>query len=110
MQSANQAPSSLQAQSAIDQAAIARARQEIHSADLVIALAAPDQVWPAIEHSNILRVRSMCDLSTAVPMLTDNSLCISARTGAGLIEFAQAVRAQLVPAADIASDRPWQFC
>ena len=110
IQSANQAPSSLQAQSAIDQAAIARAQQEIHSADLVIALAAPDQVWPAIEHSNILRVRSMCDLSTAVPMLTDNSLCISARTGAGLIEFAQAVRAQLVPAADIASDRPWQFC
>ena len=110
IQSANQAPSSLQAQSAIDQAAIARAQQEIHSADLVIALAAPDQVWPAIEHSNILRVRSMCDLSTAVPMLTGNSLCISARTGAGLIEFAQAVRAQLVPAADIASDRPWQFC
>ncbi|MSR34900.1 MAG: hypothetical protein EXS12_08945, partial [Phycisphaerales bacterium] len=110
MQSANQAPSSLQDQSAIDQAAIARARQEIHSADLVIALAAPDQVWPAIEHSNILRVRSMCDLSTTVPMLTGNSLCISARTGAGLIEFAQAVRAQLVPATDIASDRPWQFC
>ena len=113
--SANQASSSLPAQSAIDQAgidqaAIARARQEIHSADLVIALAAPDQVWPAIEHSNILRVRSMCDLSTAVPMLTGNSLCISARTGAGLIEFAQAVRAQLVSAADIASDRPWQFC
>lgn len=108
--SAIQAPSSLQAQSAIDQAAIARAQQEIHSADLVIALAAPDHVWPAIEHSNILRVRSMCDLSTAVPMLTGNSLCISARTGAGLIEFAQAVRAQLVPAADIASDRPWQFC
>jgi tRNA U34 5-carboxymethylaminomethyl modifying GTPase MnmE/TrmE len=110
MQSANQAPSSLQAQSAIDQAAIARARQEIHSADLVIALAAPDQAWPAIEHSNILRVRSMCDLSTAVPMLTGNSLFISGRTGAGLIEFAQAVRAKLVPATDIASDRPWQFC
>ncbi len=109
IQSSNQAPSSLQVQSAIDQAAIARARQEIYSADLVIALAAPDQVWPAIEHSNILRVRSMCDLSTVVPMLTGNSLRISARTGAGLIEFAQAVRAQLVPAADIASDRPWQF-
>ena len=110
IQSANPAPSSLQVQSAIDQAAIARARQEIHGADLIIALAAPDQVWPAIEYSNILRVRSMCDLSTAVPMLTGNSLCISARTGAGLIEFAQAVRAQLVSAADIASDRPWQFC
>ena len=109
IQSALQAQSAID-QAAIDQTAIARARQEIHSADLVIALAAPDQVWPAIEHSNILRVRSMCDLSTAVPMLTGNSLCISARTGAGLIEFAQAVRAQLVPAADIASDRPWQFC
>ena len=109
IQSALQAQSAID-QAAIDQAAIARARQEIHNADLVIALAAPDQAWPAIEHSNILRVRSMCDLSTAVPMLTGNSLCISGRTGAGLIEFAQAVRAKLVPATDIASDRPWQFC
>ena len=109
MQSANQAPSSLQAQRAIDQAAIARARQEIHGADLVIALAAPDQAWPNIEHSNILRVRSMSDIAPPHTSRGADSLQLSALTGDGLIEFAQLVREKLVPAADIASDRPWQF-
>ena len=109
MQSANQAPSSLQAQRAIDQAAIARARQEIHGADLVIALAAPDQAWPNIEHSNILRVRSMSDIAPPHTPRGADSLQLSALTGDGLIEFAQLVREKLVPAADIASDRPWQF-
>ena len=109
MQSANQAPSSLQAQRAIDQAAIARALQEIHGADLVIALAAPDQAWPNIEHSNILRVRSMSDIAPPHTPRGTDSLQLSALTGDGLIEFAQLVREKLVPAADIASDRPWQF-
>ena len=109
MQSANQAPSSLQAQRAIDQAAIARALQEIHGADLVIALAAPDQAWPNIEHSNILRVRSMSDIAPPHTPRGADSLQLSALTGDGLIEFAQLVRKKLVPAADIASDRPWQF-
>ena len=109
MQSANQAPSSLQAQRAIDQAAIARALQEIHGADLVIALAAPDQAWPNIEHSNILRVRSMSDIAPPHTSRGADSLQLSALTGDGLIEFAQLVREKLVPAADIASDRPWQF-
>ena len=109
MQSANQAPSSLQAQRAIDQAAIARALQEIHGADLVIALAAPDQAWPNIEHSNILRVRSMSDIAPPHTPRGADSLQLSALTGDGLIEFAQLVREKLVPAADIASDRPWQF-
>jgi tRNA U34 5-carboxymethylaminomethyl modifying GTPase MnmE/TrmE len=109
MQSANQAPSSLQAQRAIDQAAIARARQEILGANLVIALAAPDQAWPNIEHSNILRVRSMSDIAPPHTPRGADSLQLSALTGDGLIEFAQLVREKLVPAADIASDRPWQF-
>ena len=109
MQSANQAPSSLQAQRAIDQAAIARARQEILGANLVIALAAPDQAWPNIEHSNILRVRSMSDIAPPHAPRGADSLQLSALTGDGLIEFAQLVREKLVPAADIASDRPWQF-
>ena len=109
MQSANQAPSSLQAQRAIDQAAIARALQEIHGADLVIALTAPDQAWPNIEHSNILRVRSMSDIAPPHTPRGTDSLQLSALTGDGLIEFAQLVREKLVPAADIASDRPWQF-
>ena len=109
MQSANQAPSSLQAQRAIDQAAIARALQEIHGADLVIALTAPDQAWPNIEHSNILRVRSMSDIAPPHTPRGADSLQLSALTGDGLIEFTQLVREKLVPAADIASDRPWQF-
>ena len=109
MQSANQAPSSLQAQRAIDQAAIARALQEIHGADLVIALTAPDQAWPNIEHSNILRVRSMSDIAPPHTPRGADSLQLSALTGDGLIEFAQLVREKLVPAAEIASDRPWQF-
>ena len=97
---------SSQSKSVVDQAAIMRAQQEILNADLVVALAAPNQTWPEIDHSHILRARSMCDIPAAQ---TDTPTQISALTGAGLIEFAQAVREKLVPAADLANDRPWQF-
>ena len=99
-------PNSSQSQSAIDQAAIMRAQQEIQNADLVVALAAPNQTWPEIDHPHILRTRSMCDIAGAQ---ADTPIQVSALTGAGLIEFAQAVREKLVPAADVANDRPWQF-
>jgi len=99
-------PNSSQSQSAIDQAAIMRAQQEIQNADLVVALAAPNQTWPEIDHPHILRARSMCDIAAAQ---ADTPIQVSALTGAGLIEFAQAVREKLVPAADVANDRPWQF-
>ncbi len=97
---------SSQSQSAIDQAAIMRAQQEILNADLVVALAAPNQTWPEIDHPHILRVRSMCDIAGAQ---ADTPIQVSALTGAGLIEFAQAVREKLVPAADLVNDRPWHF-
>ena len=93
-------------QNVIDQAAIMRAQQEILNADLVVALAAPNQTWPEIDHPHILRARSMCDIAGAQ---ADTPIQVSALTGAGLIEFAQAVREKLVPAADLANDRPWQF-
>ena len=99
-------PNSSQSQSAIDQAAILRAQQEILNADLVVALAAPNQTWPEIDHPHILCARSMCDIAAAQ---ADTPIQVSALTGAGLIEFAQAVREKLVPAADLANDRPWQF-
>ena len=99
-------PNSSQSQNVIDQAAIMRAQQEIQNADLVVALAAPNQTWPEIDHPHILRARSMCDIAAAQ---TDTPIQVSALTGAGLIEFAQAVREKLVPAADLANDRPWQF-
>ncbi len=97
---------SSQSQSAIDQAAIMRAQQEILNADLVVALAAPNQTWPEIDHPHILRARSMCDIAGAQ---ADTPIQVSALTGAGLIEFAQAVREKLVPAADLVNDRPWHF-
>ena len=93
----------------IDQAAIARAQQEILNADLVVALAAPNQEWPAIEHANIIRVQSMSDILKSNDSKLKIELRISALAGTGLIEFAQAVREKLVPASDIANDRPWQF-
>ena len=99
-------PNSSQSQSAIDQAAIMRAQQEILNADLVVALAAPNQTWPEIDHPHILRARSMCDIAGAQ---ADTPIQVSALTGAGLIEFAQAVREKLVPAADLVNDRPWHF-
>ena len=99
-------PDSSQSQSAIDQAAIMRAQQEILNADLVVALAAPNQTWPEIDHPHILRARSMCDIAGAQ---ADTPIQVSALTGAGLIEFAQAVREKLVPAADLVNDRPWHF-
>lgn len=99
-------PDSSQSQSAIDQAAIMRAQQEIQNADLVVALAAPNQTWPEIDHPHILRARSMCDIAGAQ---ADTPIQVSALTGAGLIEFAQAVREKLVPAADLVNDRPWHF-
>ena len=99
-------PNSSQSQSAIDQAAIMRAQQEIQNADLVVALAAPNQTWPEIDHPHILRARSMCDIAGAQ---ADTPIQVSALTGAGLIEFAQAVREKLVPAADLVNDRPWHF-
>ena len=93
----------------IDQAAIARAQQEILNADLVVALAAPNQEWPAIEHANMIRVQSMSDTLKSEAAQLKIELRISALAGNGLIEFAQAVREKLVPASDIANDRPWQF-
>ena len=93
----------------IDQAAIARAQQEILNADLVVALAAPNQEWPAIEHANIIRVQSMSDILQSNAAKLKIELRISALTHNGLNDFSQAVREKLVPASEIISDRPWQF-
>ena len=93
----------------IDQAAIARAQQEILNADLVVALAAPNQEWPAIEHLNIIRVQSMSDILQSNAAKLKIELRISALTHNGLNDFSQAVREKLVPASEIISDRPWQF-
>ncbi|MCE9620664.1 MAG: 50S ribosome-binding GTPase [Planctomycetes bacterium] len=105
------APGFATSDDAIEQAAIARARRELAEADLVIALAAPHQAWPSFEQDRVLRIRTMSDLPRSAPSIGDNgnALRVSAKTGEGLIEFARAIREILVPAADLASNRPWQF-
>lgn len=87
----------------IEAHAIENARLAITQADLRISLAAPDQAflpdWP-----DALRVRTKADLGGA-----GGDMSVSAATGAGLPELATRIREALVPAADLASDRPFDF-
>jgi hypothetical protein len=52
-------------------------------------------------------VRSQCDLPGADPAGTQHR--VSATTGHGIAELATAIRESLVPAVDLASDRPFDF-
>ena len=52
-----------------------------------------------------LRLGLKCDLG----LRPDADVCVSAHTGEGIIELVECVREHLVPAADLASTRPWQF-
>ena len=91
---------------AIEREAIAAAHAAIDRADLRVALAAQGQHfidrWP-----DAWRVRSQCDLSGADPAGTQHR--VSATTGHGIAELATAIRESLVPAVDLASDRPFDF-
>jgi tRNA modification GTPase len=86
--------------------AIALARARMDQADLIVAVAAPGQAFPALPGAP-LRVRSMSDLPGPDPEGTEHRL--SAHTGAGLAELARLIRERLVPAADLASERPFDF-
>ena len=87
----------------IEARAIETARAAIARADLRLSLAAPDQAFVP-EWSDALRVRTKADLGG-----TRGPRCVSATTGAGLSELAALVREALVPAADLADDRPFDF-
>jgi tRNA modification GTPase len=113
---------------AIDRAALARARRELASADLVLLLAAPGQPWLRIGHGCLLHARTMADLAIARAATAASrrgaapasgsgdsagderdAMRVSAVTGEGVQALAAAVRERLVPAADLASNRPFQF-
>jgi DNA polymerase-3 subunit alpha len=86
--------------------AIAAAHAAIDRADLRVALAAPGQRF--IDHwPDAWRVRSQCDLSGTDPAGTQHR--VSATTGHGIAELATAIREALVPATDLACDRPFDF-
>jgi len=87
----------------IERRAIETARAAIAAADLRVTLAGPDQSflpeWP-----DAMRVRTKADLGVAA-----DPSAVSATTGAGLAELAARIREALVPAADLACGRPFDF-
>jgi hypothetical protein len=86
--------------------AMAQVRHRLDHADLVLLLAAPGQDF-ARTALPCVRVRTMHDLAGADPPGTE--LHVSAHTGQGIVALARAVRDRLVPAEDLASDRPFDF-
>lgn len=90
----------------IESEAIARARERLMRADLLVCVAAPGQRFAETDRP-CLRVRTMSDLGGPDPAGTDHGVC--SPTGAGLPELAKLVRERLVPAADLAGDRPFDF-
>ena len=87
----------------IEARAIENARLAVERADLRLSLAAPDQSF-LCEWPDALRVRTKADLGAM-----GGDLTVSAATGAGLSDLALRVREALVPSADLASDRPFDF-
>lgn len=100
------APGLRPAAEALEAQAIARALARVDQADLVLLLAAPGQAFTGTTLPCI-RVRTMTDRPEADPEGTQLRVC--ALTGHGLGELARAVRERLVPASDLASDRPFEF-
>jgi len=97
------APGMRETDDPIESRAIAAAHAAIVAADLRVALAAPDQPFPGA-WPDALRVRTKIDLAPA-----RDALGVSARTGEGLQELARTIRERLVPSADLALDRPFEF-
>lgn len=84
----------------LEEAGIARARQTLSSADLVLWLldASGTAVWPESESEKILLVVNKIDLSPAWPLTeAAGALRVSAQTGAGLAELIQSISTWLVP-------------
>jgi len=100
------APGTRETRDVIEAQAIAAARDTIMRADLCLCLAAPNQyfldAWP-----DAWRVRTKSDLAGPDPAGTQHR--VSAITGEGVNALTKALRETLVPAADLASDRPFHF-
>ncbi len=93
----------------IEQRAIALAQALIQDADCLIVLREPRGDWPnptRLPREPDLRVISKADQLTTTP--TDADLCLSAKTGAGLDQLAQAIL-QHLELDKISSNEPWAF-
>lgn len=97
------APGVRQAADPLEREAVASARRAVAAADLRVSLADPSQPfldeWP-----HALRVRTKQDERRA-----GDAPQVSARTGQGLAWLAATLREALVPAADLADERPFDF-
>jgi hypothetical protein len=97
------APGLREAGDPIERQAIAVAHHAVTRADLRVSLADPSQrfldAWP-----DALRVRTKLDERRC-----SDAPQVSARTGEGLAQLATMLRERLVPADDLASDRPFHF-
>ncbi|NBX25127.1 MAG: hypothetical protein EBQ99_03625 [Planctomycetes bacterium] len=100
------APGLRDAADPLEAAALARAGARMAGADLVVALAAPGQTFIRTA-APCLRVRTMRDLPGQDPQGSDLAIC--APHGEGLEALGRAIRERLVPAADLASDLPFDF-
>ncbi|MCH2133778.1 MAG: 50S ribosome-binding GTPase [Phycisphaerales bacterium] len=87
----------------IEQDAIELSARLLETADMVISVADPMSDWLTPDAD--LRLGLKCDLG----LRPDADVCVSAHTGEGIIELVECVREHLVPAADLASTRPWRF-
>ncbi|MSR42206.1 MAG: hypothetical protein EXS10_09960 [Phycisphaerales bacterium] len=94
-----------------EQRAIKLARLMLQDADYVIALAAPDAPWPALERAPDLRIFTKCDMpdARASAHAQDAQLFVSSVTGEGIDAMAKHIRDALVPPEDRANTAPWVF-
>jgi tRNA modification GTPase len=89
----------------VEKAAIAASQGIIRGADLLIAAADAATGWPSLPRRPDLRIGLRFDLGTT----RGADVRCAAERGEGLEDVVEAVREALVPAADLASDRPWRF-
>lgn len=87
------------AESPIEQAGVARAEEQVATADLVLWTVAADEPAADLPPSagRVLRVRSKCDLMTEGRRSSAAGIATSAKTGLGVAELGQAIAVALVP-------------
>lgn len=89
----------------VETAAIAATQTILRDADLLIAAADAESAWPTVPRRPDLRMGLRSDLG---PIHGADVVC-AAGLGEGLQDVVEAVREALVPAADVACERPWKF-
>lgn len=79
----------------------------IDQADLVIAMTDHAQPWPVLARKPDVRLANKSDLARRPDDGVDHH--IAATRGDGLPELVKAIKARLMPPADLETTRPWRF-